>query len=51
MSERKIYMIVRKYIKDFEEIESYVKDTVSEGDLFFTIGAGNVFKIGENIIK
>ena len=39
-----------KYIKDFEEIESYVKENISQGDLFFTIGAGNVFKIGENIL-
>lgn len=39
------------YMKDFSDIEYYLKETLSEGDLFLTIGAGNVYKIGENLIN
>lgn len=40
-----------KYIKDFADVEKYFIDTAQEGDLIFTMGAGNVYKIGESIIK
>lgn len=40
-----------KYIKDFADVEKYFYDTAEEGDLIFTMGAGNVYKIGEAIIK
>lgn len=40
-----------KYIKEFSDIEKYFIDTAEEGDLIFTMGAGNVYKIGESIIK
>ena len=39
------------YMKDFSEIEEYLNDKLKPGDLFLTIGAGDVYKIGENIIK
>jgi len=38
------------YIKDFKEIEEYLKDRLKPGDLFLTIGAGDVYKIGEKFI-
>jgi UDP-N-acetylmuramate--alanine ligase len=40
-----------KYIKDFSDIEKYFKETAQEGDIIFTMGAGDVYKIGEEIIK
>ena len=39
------------YIKDFSEIEKYLKDKLQPGDLFLTIGAGDVYKIGEAIVS
>ncbi|MHC6181440.1 UDP-N-acetylmuramate--L-alanine ligase [Clostridium sp. JNZ X4-2] len=38
-------------IKDFNSIVQYLKDTLDEGDLFLTIGAGDVFKIGEMYLQ
>lgn len=39
------------YIKSFDEVESYLRDNLSENDLVITMGAGDVYKIGENILK
>ena len=39
------------YMKDFSEIEEFLKNKLKPGDLFLTIGAGDVYKIGEHIIK
>jgi len=39
------------YMKDFSDIEYYLKENLSDGDLFLTIGAGNVYQIGENLIN
>ncbi len=39
------------YMESFEKIEEYLKNTLKEGDLFITVGAGNVFEIGERLIK
>ena len=39
------------YIPSFGEIESYVKDNCKAGDLFITMGAGNIVEVGENILK
>lgn len=38
------------YMKDFKDIENFLKDKLEPGDLFLTIGAGDVYKIGEDII-
>ncbi len=40
-----------KYIKDFSDIEKYFKETAQEGDIIFTMGAGDIYKVGENIVK
>ena len=40
-----------KYIKEFSEIEKYFAETAQEGDIIFTMGAGDVYKIGENMVE
>ncbi len=40
-----------KYIKDFDEIASYIKDTSKEGDIVITMGAGDVCKISDILTK
>ena len=39
------------YIDSFDKIEEYLKDNVKENDLVVTVGAGDVFKIGEDLLK
>lgn len=39
------------YIKDFNDIENYLKEHISDGEILLTIGAGNVYEIGENLIS
>lgn len=39
------------YIKDFSDIETYLKDNLKAGDMLLTIGAGNVYKIGEELVE
>ena len=39
------------YFENFEEIEEYVRQNCREGDLVITMGAGDVFKIGENLLS
>lgn len=40
-----------KYIESFEEVESYLLKNAKPGDCIITMGAGDVFKIGENILR
>ena len=40
-----------KFIKDFPSALAYLKDTLSEDDILFTMGAGDVYKIGEELLK
>jgi UDP-N-acetylmuramate--alanine ligase len=39
------------YIATPEEIVEHLENTVKEGDLVLTLGAGNVWKIGETLIR
>lgn len=39
------------YIKDFNEITDYLKKHCTDGDVIITVGAGDVFKIGEDFLK
>lgn len=39
------------YIKDFSDIETYLKENLHAGDMLLTIGAGNVYKIGEELVE
>jgi len=36
---------------NFREIEKYLKSNLKKGDILITIGAGDVYKIGENLLK
>lgn len=40
-----------RYVGDFEAIRAYLTENVKEGDLLMTVGAGDVFKIGEAFLK
>lgn len=40
-----------KYIEDFDNIVKYIKETAAEGDIVFTMGAGDVTEIGPMIAK
>lgn len=44
--EREIY-----YVKDFEDIVNYVKKFAVKDDIAMTMGAGDVYKVGEMLIK
>ncbi|WP_077368929.1 UDP-N-acetylmuramate--L-alanine ligase [Anaerosalibacter sp. Marseille-P3206] len=39
------------YIESFEDIKNYLLANVEEGDIVVTMGAGNVYKIGEMILE
>lgn len=39
------------YLETFEEIEEYIVHNVIHGELLITMGAGDVVKIGENLLK
>lgn len=39
------------YIKDFKDILNHLKSELKEGDLLVTMGAGDVYKIGENFLN
>ena len=40
-----------QYIDKFEDIAEYLKENVKEGDIVFTMGAGDVTNIGPMIVK
>ncbi len=40
-----------RYIEDFEKIESVLKSETQDGDLVFTMGAGNVVDIADSICR
>lgn len=39
------------YISDYDEIKSYLKERVKEGDLVITLGAGNVTKVASKLVE
>ncbi len=40
-----------KYIKSFDEIVSYLKNSVSENDFVLTMGAGDIYRVGERLCE
>ena len=40
-----------KYMDDFKDIENYIKETAEPGDIIFTMGAGDVTEISNNLFK
>lgn len=39
------------FFKDFEEIANFVYNNAEEGDLIITMGAGDIYKVGEMILE
>ncbi len=39
------------YIDSFEEIEKTLRWTAAPGDIILTVGAGDIYKVGENLLK
>lgn len=39
-----------RFFTRFEEIEACLKETARPGDIILTVGAGDVFKIGEHLV-
>ena len=39
------------YFPSFEEIEKFLHENCTEGDLLITMGAGNVVEIGEHLLN
>jgi UDP-N-acetylmuramate--alanine ligase len=40
-----------RYLDSFKDIEEYVKKSTSPGDVVITMVAGDVYKIGEDLLK
>ena len=40
-----------KYIPSLKECEDYLRENISREDLVLLIGAGDVFRIGENLVE
>ena len=40
-----------KYFEDFSDIVNYIKDTAKDREIIFTMGAGDVTNIGDELIK
>ncbi len=40
-----------RYALDFAEAHKILKDTIREGDLLLTLGAGDIWKVGEEFLK
>ena len=39
------------YMNDFTAIEKYVKNNIKKGDMVITMGAGDIYKVGLNLVK
>lgn len=40
-----------RFYNTFEEIENSLRETAEPGDIILTVGAGNVYKIGEHLLE
>ncbi len=40
-----------KYMESFDVVYDYLKKELSEGDILFTMGAGDVYKIGDRLVE
>jgi UDP-N-acetylmuramate--alanine ligase len=40
-----------RFMKNFEDIEDYIRQNASEGDIVLTVGAGNVVDIADSLVK
>jgi len=39
------------YIKDFIDIVGYIRENATNGDIILTMGAGNIYEVGEMLLK
>ena len=39
------------YISNFDDISKYLYEHAKPGDIIFTIGAGNIFQVGEKLLE
>ena len=39
------------YVKDFEDIVKYINKFAQEGDIAMTMGAGDVYKVGDMLLN
>jgi UDP-N-acetylmuramate--alanine ligase len=39
------------YLTSFEEIAAYIRQTATEGDILLTLGAGDIYKVGEMVLS
>jgi len=39
------------YLKDFDSIVEYLNKNAKAGDLVLTVGAGNIYEVGEMFLK
>ena len=39
-----------EYFETFDEIENYLLENIAPGDLLITMGAGDIVKVGENLL-
>ncbi len=37
-------------LADFESVEKHLRDNLREGDIIITMGAGDIYKVGENLV-
>ena len=40
-----------RYMESFDKITGFLVENAKKGDVIITIGAGDVFKIGEDLLK
>ena len=40
-----------RYVESFEKITGFLAENARKGDVIITMGAGDVFKIGEMLLK
>ena len=40
-----------KSFLNFSDVENYLKNNLKESDILITMGAGDVYKVGENLLK
>ena len=39
------------FCKDFHEMEEKIRATAGEGDIVITVGAGDIYKVGESLVS
>ena len=39
------------FYPSFDELETALRETARPGDIILTVGAGNVYRIGEDLVK